>query len=75
MTEAATVDDATIIAQSPFLQELVKIWRAQDSHGHWDGKSDALLIAGGDQDFEGQRGFGGALPQHIVLKLVAGLVQ
>ena len=45
MTEAATVDDATIIATSPFLQELVKIWRAQDSHGHWDGKNDALLLA------------------------------
>ena len=45
MTEAATVDDATIIAQSPFLQELVKIWRAQDSHGHWDGKNDASLLA------------------------------
>ena len=28
-----------------FLQELVKQWRAQDTHGAWDGKSDEQLIA------------------------------
>jgi probable nitrogen fixation protein len=45
MTEAATIDDAEIIAGSPFLQQLVKVWRAQDSHGTWDTKSDAQLLA------------------------------
>lgn len=28
-----------------FLRQLVKIWRAQDTHGNWDGKTDADLIA------------------------------
>lgn len=32
-------------AESTFLQELIKIWRAQDTHGAWDGKSDAILLA------------------------------
>ena len=44
MTEAAIVDDAAILAESPFLQQLVKVWRAQDSHGAWENKSDAQLI-------------------------------
>ncbi len=44
MTEAAVADDLTIIAGSPFLKELVKIWRAQDSHGTWDNKNDARLL-------------------------------
>ena len=26
-------------------KELVKVWRAQDSHGAWDGKSDAELLS------------------------------
>jgi probable nitrogen fixation protein len=28
-----------------FLRELVKQWRAQDAHGHWEKKSDADLLA------------------------------
>jgi probable nitrogen fixation protein len=45
MTEAATVaDEANVFAESEFVKELVKVWRAQDSHGHWDGKSDAALL-------------------------------
>jgi probable nitrogen fixation protein len=28
-----------------FLGELVKQWRAQDTHGAWEGKSDELLLA------------------------------
>lgn len=45
MTEAATLDDAAVIAGSPFLQQLVKVWRAQDSHGAWENKSDVQLIS------------------------------
>lgn len=30
---------------SPFVRELVKQWRAQDTHGAWEGKSDAELLA------------------------------
>lgn len=29
----------------PFVRELVKVLRAQDAHGAWDGKSDATLLA------------------------------
>jgi probable nitrogen fixation protein len=45
MTEAAIVDDTAILTESPFLQQLIKVWRAQDSHGAWEGKSDAQLIS------------------------------
>ena len=27
-----------------FVRELVKVWRAQDTHGTWDAKSDAELL-------------------------------
>lgn len=45
--------ETTIIATSealrphdvPFVQELVKQWRAQDTHGMWDGKDDEQLLA------------------------------
>lgn len=30
---------------APFVQELVKQWRAQDTHGTWDGKPDMALLA------------------------------
>ena len=30
--------------ESPFVKELVKQWRAQDSYGTWDGKSDEDLL-------------------------------
>ena len=45
--EAATpaADDAALIAASPFLRELLKVMRAQDSYGSWDGKSDAEVLA------------------------------
>ncbi len=32
------------IADSPFLSELVKQLRSQDSYGHWDGKSDVEVV-------------------------------
>ena len=42
MAEAATVQDDPM--QAPIVRELVKQWRAQDTHGVWDGKSDATLL-------------------------------
>jgi probable nitrogen fixation protein len=39
------VMEAFDIKASPFLTELVKQWRAQDSYGAWEGKSDEELLA------------------------------
>jgi probable nitrogen fixation protein len=33
------------VTQLPFIKELIKIWRAQDTHGAWEGKSDLDLLA------------------------------
>ena len=44
MTEAAATVSSDQAAESPFVKELVKVWRAQDSHGIWDGKSDLDLL-------------------------------
>lgn len=45
MAEAAAVlDQTTPAADAPFVKELIKIWRAQDSHGTWDGKADLDLL-------------------------------
>ncbi len=46
MSESVLADTQSVSAMdSPFMRELVKQWRAQDTHGAWDGKSDADLIA------------------------------
>ncbi|MBG7618099.1 NifX-associated nitrogen fixation protein [Herbaspirillum sp. AP02] len=44
MTAIAT-QEAPVAIDSPFVQELIKQWRAQDTHGAWDGKSNADLLA------------------------------
>lgn len=44
MTEAATLEASTPLATS-FVKELIKQWRAQDTHGAWSGKSDETLLA------------------------------
>lgn len=38
-------DDDPALLQHPFVRELVKQIRAQDTHGSWDGKGDAELLA------------------------------
>ncbi len=44
MAEAAAIEkDAG--SDSVFLKELIKQWRAQDTHGAWDNKSDLDLLA------------------------------
>jgi len=43
MGEAAVALQADPI-ESPFVKELIKQWRAQDTHGAWDGKTDLQLL-------------------------------
>jgi probable nitrogen fixation protein len=43
MAEAAVTAPDTA-ANSIFVKELVKQWRAQDTHGVWDGKDDLQLL-------------------------------
>ncbi len=47
MTETlvAEATQETSALQAPFVMELIKQWRAQDTHGAWEGKSDAQLLA------------------------------
>jgi probable nitrogen fixation protein len=47
MSDAATTDVPTDeqLLQDPFVRELVKQMRAQDTHGTWEGKSDVQLLA------------------------------
>lgn len=44
-TNTMTVDAMAPSLSSIFIQELVKQWRAQDTHGVWDKKSNDELIA------------------------------
>lgn len=44
MTEAAEVGQPGSTLDAPFVKQLAKIWRAEDSHGAWDGKSDVDLL-------------------------------
>jgi probable nitrogen fixation protein len=48
MAQAAVIDlppeDAEAFKSSPFLSELVKQVRAQDTYGAWEGKSDAEVL-------------------------------
>jgi probable nitrogen fixation protein len=44
MVEAAVIDKSNPAAEAPFVKELIKIWRAQDTHGTWDNKGDLDLL-------------------------------
>lgn len=45
MPEAALLKPPALeLGNSVFLNELIKLWRAQDSYGSWEGKSDAQLL-------------------------------
>lgn len=44
MTEAAAARQSDTTLDAPFVRQLVKIWRAEDSHGAWEGKSDLDLL-------------------------------
>ena len=45
MTDAALMETVVSPLDTVFVQELIKQWRAQDTHGAWEGKSDAMLLA------------------------------
>ena len=44
MSDTAVAIEAVPDQERPFVKQLVKIWRAQDTHGAWDGKSDMSLL-------------------------------
>ena len=44
MAEAAVAVEPNPAAENPFVKELIKVWRAQDTHGAWDGKADLDLL-------------------------------
>lgn len=46
MTQAITVEAPSeeVLLQDPFIRELIKQIRAQDTHGTWEGRSDAKLL-------------------------------
>ena len=44
MSDTAAVLEPNPAADAAFVKELIKIWRAQDSHGAWEGKSDLTLL-------------------------------
>lgn len=44
MSEAAAVETASKPEDSIFLKELIKVWRAQDTHGTWEKKTDLSLL-------------------------------
>jgi probable nitrogen fixation protein len=54
MAETSTVENAAAI-DTPFIKELIKQWRAQDTHGTWDNKTDLDLLAPYILDKEARR--------------------
>lgn len=55
MTEPTTVLEKTPVAELPFMKELIKVWRAQDTHGTWETKGDLELLAPYVLDKEARR--------------------
>lgn len=43
-TAAPEAPTTEALLATPFVRELVKVMRAQDTHGQWDGKSDETLL-------------------------------
>ncbi len=44
MTDVAVVVEGGAAADAPFIRELIQVWRAQDTHGAWEGKADLDLL-------------------------------
>jgi probable nitrogen fixation protein len=55
MSEPTAVVEKASVAELPFMKELIKIWRAQDTHGTWETKSDLGLLAPYVLDKEARR--------------------
>jgi probable nitrogen fixation protein len=44
MSDVAAVVEPNQAAELPFVKELIKVWRAQDTHGAWENKKDLDLL-------------------------------
>lgn len=55
MSTAVAELDKNNVAELPFIKELIKVWRAQDTHGAWEGKSDLELLSPYIVDKEARR--------------------
>jgi probable nitrogen fixation protein len=44
MADGAVAEQSGGAETAPFIKELIKVWRAQDTHGTWDGKPDLELL-------------------------------
>ena len=55
MAEAAVAETQDAAAEAPFIKELIKVWRAQDTHGAWDNKTALSLIQDYIVDKEARR--------------------
>ena len=45
MADGAVAEATPTTELAHFIKELIKVWRAQDTHGTWDGKPDLELLA------------------------------
>jgi probable nitrogen fixation protein len=55
MSDTAAVVEAVPAQERPFIKELIKVWRAQDTHGAWESKKDLDLLAPYILDKEARR--------------------
>lgn len=55
MSEPTAVLEKTSVSELPFMKELIKVWRAQDTHGTWETKGDLDLLAPYVLDKEARR--------------------
>jgi len=57
MSETAAAEAVAQVPpeETPFIKELIKVWRAQDTHGAWEGKKDLDLLAPYIVDKEARR--------------------
>lgn len=55
MSTAVAELDKNTVAELPFIKELIKVWRAQDTHGAWEGKGDLELLSPYIVDKEARR--------------------
>ena len=55
MSDTAVAIEAVPDQERPFVKELIKIWRAQDTHGAWEGKKDLELLSPYILDKEARR--------------------
>ena len=55
MSTAVAEVQKDAVKELPFIKELIKVWRAQDTHGAWESKGDLDLLAPYVVDKEARR--------------------